>query len=305
MPAGSSSPVSSIGGPPPLTRRVEVGGGVGLHCLEWEVAPAAGGDGAQPLGFLLVHGLASNCRTWEAVGGLLATQGHPVAAVDQRGHGRSDKPGSGYDFATLCDDLEDVLDELGYDRAVVVGQSTGGNIAVDLARRVPDRLAGVAGVDGGTLELQERWPEWDACAAALAPPRLVGTPVEVTRAQLIAAHPDWDDWGIEATLANLEVLDDGAVQAHLSRGNHMVMLRALWEHRPSRVLADLKVPAMFVLADSGDAWSKTKKVGADRAEDLLQAGQVHWLPGDHDLHVQQPENLVRLLEQAVDEGFWK
>ena len=61
---------------------------------------------------LLVHGLASNCRTWESVAERLHAFGHPVAAVDQRGHGRSDKPPEGYDYATLCRDLLLVLDAL-------------------------------------------------------------------------------------------------------------------------------------------------------------------------------------------------
>ena len=46
--------------------------------------------------FLLVHGLASTARTWELVMPLLADAGHPVAAIDQRGHGLSDKPDDDY-----------------------------------------------------------------------------------------------------------------------------------------------------------------------------------------------------------------
>ena len=289
------------GGPAPTERRLEVGGGVGLHCLEWQV-DRPGRDQATP--FLLVHGLASNCRTWEAVGGLLAAAGHPVVALDQRGHGRSDKPDSGYDFATLCDDLEGVLGALGYERTVVVGQSTGGNIAVELARRTGDRLAGVAGVDGGTLELQERWPNWEDCAEALAPPQLAGTPVDDITGYLRRAHPDWADWGIDATLANLEIGADGRVRARLRTDHHMLVLRSLWEHRPSAVLADLEVPVMLVVADSDDAWSTDKRAAADRAAKLLRHGRVHWVrPADHDIHVQQPTKVARFLLEA-QEDFW-
>ena len=49
----------------------------------------------------------------------------------------------------------------------------------------------------------------------------------------------WDDWGIEATLANLRVQDDGTVTARLDLDHHMAILRALWEHRPSLVFPDL------------------------------------------------------------------
>ncbi|MGI8684073.1 MAG: alpha/beta fold hydrolase [Acidimicrobiales bacterium] len=290
-------------GPPAGARRLEVTGGVGLHCLEW--GGAAGAGPVSPVPFLLVHGLASNCRTWEAVGSFLAARGHPVAAVDQRGHGLSDTPDEGYDFATLCDDLGAVLEALEYDRAVVVGQSTGGNIVVELARRAGHRLAGVAGIDGGTLELQDRWPDWDDCAAALAPPRLAGTRVEAMRAMLRRSHPDWDDWGIEATLANLEVRDDGTVAAHLSFDHHLRILRALWEHRPSLVFPDLDVPVLLITADSGDAWSSDKRAATDRATKLLRRGRSHWIsPADHDIHVQKPELVANLLLEAVDDGFF-
>lgn len=277
--------------------------GTGLHGVAWEPGPAAGEEARVP--FLLVHGLASNCRTWEAVAAGLAAAGHAVGTVDLRGHGRSDAPGHGYDFATLCDDLEAVLDGFGFDRPVVVGQSTGGNLAVELAARSAGRLAGVAGVDGGILELQDRWPSWDDCAVALAPPRLAGTPMATVESRLRGAHPDWDDWGIGATLDNLEVLPDGTVRARLRREHHLRLLRALWEHRPSQVLAGLTAPVLLVLADAGDEWSAEKRAGGDRAAGLLARGQVHWLsPADHDVHVQQPALVADLLLRAARDGFF-
>lgn len=271
--------------------RVEVAPGVGLHVAAWP-----GGEGVP---FLLVHGLASNCRTWEGVAADLHRRGHPVAAVDQRGHGRSDKPDAGYDFATLCHDLVAVLDAAGFDRAVVAGQSTGGNIAVELAARRPQRLAGVAGIDGGAIELSRQFPEWDACAAALAPPRLAGQRAEAVEQHLRASHPTWSDWGIEATMANLERLPDGTVRPWLRLDRHLMILRSLWEHRPTAVLPRLTVPALLVLADSGDAWSARKR--ADAAELAVSAPNVRieWFaPADHDVHVQFPAQLAQLLHQA-------
>ncbi len=141
--------------------RVQVDEGVALECDLW-----AGGAGVP---FLLVHGLSSNRRLWDGSAARLQELGHPVATVDLRGHGRSDKPDDGYDFATMGADLLKVLDAVGFERAVLVGQSTGGNIVVDLADRAPERVAGVAGIDGGALELVRQFPEWERCKVALAP----------------------------------------------------------------------------------------------------------------------------------------
>ena len=272
------------------TRRVAVAPGVSLH-----VVTEVGGDHVP---FLLVHGLASNCRTWEGVAARLCELGHPVATLDLRGHGRSDKPDDGYDFATLCRDLVAVLDALGYDRPVVAGQSTGGNIAVALAARVPDRLAGVAGVDGGALEVSRRWPEWEGCLTALAPPRLAGSPARLVEDRIRAAHPDWPEWGIEVTMANFETLPEGAVRPWLRFDRHVRILRSLWEHKPSTIIPGLDLPVLLVMAGSDDGFMDHKRATADELGASAPKVRIEWLTGDHDLHVQHPVELADLLDRS-------
>jgi pimeloyl-ACP methyl ester carboxylesterase len=227
--------------------------------------------------------------------------GHPVASVDQRGHGQSDKPDDGYDFATLCVDVIAVLDAVGFERAVVAGQSTGGNIAVELAARRPDRVAGVAGVDGGSLELSRQWPEWEACKAALAPPRLAGSPAATVEGWIRGAHPAWSDWAVEATMANFERLPDGTVRPWLTFDRHIRILRALWEHRPSVVIPTLQRPLLLALADSGDAFAEQKRAMAAELAAVAPEVRIEWFsPGDHDLHLQFPVELAELLHRSFE-----
>src|SRR5205085_10333835 len=95
---------------------------------------------------------------------------------------------------------------------VVAGQSTGGNLALQLAWRTPAGfVAGVAGVDGGLLQLQDRWPRWEDCLIALAPPRFDGIAAATFESSVRRSHPDWSDAGVAATLANCEVRPDGTV----------------------------------------------------------------------------------------------
>ena len=271
--------------------RVTVDEGVALEVDAWD------GGGGVPV--LLVHGLASNRRTWEGVADRLHELGHPVATVDQRGHGGSDKPDGGYDFATLGRDLVRVLDAVGFGRAVLAGQSTGGNIVVDLALRSPERVVGVVGVDGGALELARQWPEWDDCKAALTPPPLAGASAGDIEAMLRRHHPSWSDWGIEVTMANFEHLPGGAVRPWLSLDRHLRILRSLWEHRPSTVIPALEVPVLLVMADMGDGWTTQKRELADELVAASPDVRVEWFsPGDHDLHVQYPIELADLLHTA-------
>jgi len=268
--------------------RVQVDEGVTLECDVW-----AGGAGVP---FLLVHGLSSNRRLWEGSAARLHELGHPVATVDLRGHGRSDKPDHGYDFATMGSDLLKVLDAVGFEEAVLAGQSTGGNIVVDLAAQAPERVAGVAGIDGGALELSRQFPEWERCKVALAPPPLAGTPAARVEGWIRRGHPGWSDWAVEATMANLEHLPDGTVRPWLSLDNHLRILRSLWEHRPSTVIPKLDVPALLVMADTGDDWAQQKRAVA---EELAGHVRVEWFsPGDHDLHAQHPVELADLLHAS-------
>jgi pimeloyl-ACP methyl ester carboxylesterase len=213
-----------------------------------------------------------------------------VAAVDLRGHGRSDKPEGGYDFATLAADLVAALDGLGWGRAVVAGQSTGGNLAVEVAWRWPERVAGVAGIDGGVLEPWRQWPAWEDCRRALAPPVLTGVPAAEVEARIRAEHPGWEDEAVVATMANLEVLPDGTVRPWLAREHHLCILRALWEHRPSTLVAGLPVPVLLVLAGGGSDGGPS--VEEARRNPLVR---VEWLEGSHDLHVERPDDVALLL----------
>lgn len=252
--------------------------GVELHVRRWS------GDGVP---FVLVHGLASNARLWDGVAEELAAVGHPVVAVDLRGHGRSSKPDGGYDIATVADDVHALVLELGLDRPVVAGQSWGGNVVVELAARHPGLTRAIAGIDGGAIELRERFHHWEACAQALRPPAFAGMPVEDFQRLLREAHPDWPDTGIQGTLGNVEVRADGTVAPWLTLERHLAVLRGLWEHRPIEALHTITVPVLLVGAEPG--------ADLRRAEAAGPHVRVERMVGDHDLHAQHPVQVAELL----------
>ncbi|MHB1487950.1 MAG: alpha/beta fold hydrolase [Acidimicrobiales bacterium] len=279
------------------SQRIAVTGGVELNVNTWA------GDGP---GFLLVHGLASNARLWDGVAEHLASQGLAVAAVDQRGHGRSDKPDEGYDFPTVCDDLMAVMAALAWHRPVVAGQSWGGNVVLELAFRQPGALAGVACVDGGTIELGRHFPDWDSCAAALAPPDLFGTRADHLAAMMRRNHPDWPASGIEGTMANFEIQPDGTVAPLLTRERHMKILHHLYDHQPSQRYSYIATPVLLVPAGSGSSgWAQDKPQAIDSALAGLPRGRVRWFESaDHDIHAQYPVALADVLTEANDDGFF-
>jgi pimeloyl-ACP methyl ester carboxylesterase len=305
-----------------LEGRVEVASGVVLAVRRWDPTDArlsaagegSGGHASRPdldaspdpghSPFLLVHGLASNARTWDGVAARLAAQGHPVVAIDQRGHGLSDKPDDGYDYATVTGDLAAAIDALGLERPVVVGQSWGGDVVLELAARHPSTVRGVACVDGGLIELSRAFPDWETCAEALAPPRLDGMPAVELEARIRSGRPDWSDAAIGATMANFEVRADGTVVPRLTRERHMRILRAMWEHSPWAALAAVRAPVLLLPADTGDAaWTAGKRAATERAVASRPGVTARWFaPADHDIHLQHPDELAGVLHDATLDG---
>jgi lipase len=105
------------------------------------------------------------------VAGRLVESGHEIAAVDLRGHGRSEAPGDGYDTDTCADDLSTLLDQLGYTGArspIVAGVGWGAGVALSLAAR-RDGLSGVCCIDGGWTRPAWRYPSFEAYWAASNP----------------------------------------------------------------------------------------------------------------------------------------
>lgn len=266
-----------------------------------EVAVRVAGNDGPAAPVLLVHGLASNARTWDGVADRLHELGHPVAAVDQRGHGHSDKPDTGYDFATICADLASVLEGLGWTAdagrlPLVAGQSWGGNVVLELAIRHPEATRAIVCVDGGTLELARLFPTWERCRAAMAPPRLTGITAQEFETMIRTWHPDWSAAGVAGTLANMEIRPDGTIAPWLSLDHHLSILRHLWEHHPPERWPLLSVPVLLIPSALAD----DEGVGA--AEAGVAAGLLRVAPfpgGDHDVHVQHPFAVADLLHTAA------
>jgi pimeloyl-ACP methyl ester carboxylesterase len=103
---------------------------------------ACGPDAAPPL--LLFHGSGTNTTMWMGDVGLWAKH-FRVFAVDmigEPGHSASSRPPLGSEAYALW--LDDVFDGLGVERAAVVGASLGGWLALDYAKRRPQRVERLA-----------------------------------------------------------------------------------------------------------------------------------------------------------------
>jgi len=120
--------------------RAEVNG-VGI---EYEVT----GEG-RPV--ILLHGFPDSGRVWRHQVPALAAAGFQVIVPDLRGYGKSDKPGdvASYAMPLLMADVIGVLDDLGVERAHVVGHDWGAAIAWAVATFYPQRVDHLAALSVG------------------------------------------------------------------------------------------------------------------------------------------------------------
>lgn len=102
----------------------------------------AGGDARLPV--VCIHGLTRNSRDFEDVAPYLAAAGRRVLAIDVRGRGRSarDPNPENYHPGVYAGDVAALFEQAGLSRAVFVGTSMGGLIAMVLAGTRPELIAG-------------------------------------------------------------------------------------------------------------------------------------------------------------------
>jgi pimeloyl-ACP methyl ester carboxylesterase len=127
--------------------------GLEMHCARL-------GSG-RPL--LLLHGWPELWLAWEPVMRRLAGQGFETFAPDLRGFGETGKPDEGpsdrVGAEAHADDVLALLDALGLRRVGVVSHDVGAYVAQVVARRAPERLAGLFFFDCPYPGIGARWAE--------------------------------------------------------------------------------------------------------------------------------------------------
>ena len=274
--------------------------GLKFHYREWSTRGAA---------LVLLHGLASQSHIFDWVAPRLAEH-FRVVALDQRGHGESEKPDAGYDFENIVADLVAFLDALSIKRAIILGHSWGGNVALQFAATHPTRAAALILLDGGFIDMQSD-PEmtWKVAEQRLAPPKLAGTPVEQFKGML-KAHLGamWTPKFAQIVLYNFEVAPDHqgdlgqTIRPHLSFEHHMKILRALWEQRPPQLYPRVQCPVLMLPArprrpNEGErAFLDAKRRNIAIAQRLLPHSETVWFADTiHDVPLQRPRKLANVI----------
>ncbi len=271
--------------------------GLQFHTLDW------GGHGEW---VVLLHGLASQAHIWDLVAPQLS-ESLRVIAIDQRGHGLSDKPDAGYDFASITHDLDQILTVLDIERATLIGHSWGGNVAVQYAVDHPERVDRLVLVDGGFLQMPAQ-VDWPTAEKMLEPPDLIGLPVNELRANLkIWQGSAWTVQAEAITLHNFEIRADQTIAPRLTKSHHMQVVRALYDHQPSELWRQIHCPVLIIPAVApqphdarAHSMLETKRRNVALAEARLAHSRTLWLYDTiHDIPLQRPLELATAIKDFV------
>ncbi len=217
----------------PIERFVDTPAGP-FRVLEWP------GEG-DPV--LLLHGLTATADAWQAT--VDALPGYHCYAMDERGHGESPKPASGYTVADFARDVVAVTRALKLERPHLAGHSMGARIAFITAARNPVMFRSTAIIDIGPEQWRQNWEEsvtgFDRMPASF--PDRAATLAYLARGRELTPE------GERNTLARTKVLPGGTFTW---RGSFDAMKQTVVSHRSTGHWRDWeRAPAPLLLIRGG------------------------------------------------------
>jgi pimeloyl-ACP methyl ester carboxylesterase len=260
-----------------------------------------GGDGP-PL--LLIHGWPQTWFYWRLVMPTLAKD-FEVIAVDQRGIGLSGKPETGYDTASLAEDMTALMDALGHERFAVVGVDTGMLIAYAVAADHRDRVQRLVVGEAPLPGISPALP-------LILPPgiveRLYHIPFNQTvkTNELLVAGREDIYFGAELDAsAGTQKLPAHAIDHYVEMLSNPEALHGSFqmyrsfatsaEQNEERVKMPLTVPVLAIGGEesSGGGVEQTMKLAAENVTGRIIPGVGHWLAE------QAPDEILEALTQFL------
>lgn len=187
---------------------------------------------------VLIPGLGGDGRFWEPVAERLESR-FRLLMVDHRGAGRSDRPEGPYTIERIAGDVQEIMEEVGWARAHLVGHSTGGAVVQTLALDSPARV--------DRLVISGSWPGPDARFRTLFEARLAL--LDAGRADIYQAFTHvlgYDSAWIAAHAAELDAAVGRAEQALAPLSVAMARIRMLFAFDRAGDLGRIRAPALIL-----------------------------------------------------------
>lgn len=261
---------------PPRFADVHLRTGVQLHYAE------QGDPDGDPI--IMLHGYTDSWFSFSRVLTLLPITYH-IYALDQRGHGDSERQASGYTMPDLASDVVAFMDAMGLPSATLVGHSMGSLVALEVALAAPRQVERLVLLGSGTNVRSKGMLELQQAVEVLDDP----VPAEFAREFQVSTiyHPVPDDF------LNRAVAESLKLPAHVWRAALAGQLAVDYMNHLNRI----QMPALVLRGDRDTVFPRD-------AQESLVAGlttavsKVYPETG-HALHWERPEQFVHDLKDFI------
>ena len=252
---------------------------------------------------VLIHGLASNKFTWNAIIEILKDD-YFIIAVDLPGHGSNSIYETDFSYSSMVDYLFKLQSYLGISFQYIAGHSYGASISTMTALDKRFKIKKLALLDGGVVPLKSS-PDMndDNYMFKLAPPDFTNRKFEsisefIDNNLSIKSNP-YSDQIKHAILSNFDHAKKPFLVPFLERSNHLKIVDYLWNYNPELNLSKIKIPTLGLMAckfDTIDERSSHRYHYASLVSDNNNLINITWiLNTPHDLQLYAPKLVSRKL----------
>jgi pimeloyl-ACP methyl ester carboxylesterase len=208
---------------------------------------------------------------------------HRVVTIDLAGHGQSGLGRQDWTMDSFGKDVAAVVEKLDLQQVILIGHSMGGPVIIEAARQIPERVAGLVGVDT-FLDLDKRYTEQQIDAFIGPFERdFAGATSRLVRGMFLSdADPALVEW---------VVTDMSSAQLEVGIG----AMRQLAGFDAKEALKEVRRPIYCINSDMRDTNIKAGQRLAVAFEVRLMSGVGHFVM------LEDPKTFNELLSQTISE----
>ena len=236
---------------------------------------------------VLIHGLFGSLDNL----GVLARdlgQDRTLLQIDLRNHGQSPRSDV-MNYPVMAQDALETLDEYGFEKAIIIGHSMGGKVAMALTAIAPERIDKLVLIDIAPVDYRVR--RHDEIFAAINAVSHAGAKTRQQAAALMREH----------------IKEEGVIQFLLksfAEGEWKFNVPVLWQQYEQivgwQVIPAWNHPALFIRGGTSPYVDETHRDALlaqfPQARAHVIAGAGHWV------HAEKPEAVLRAIHRFIDES---
>lgn len=259
--------------------------------LNYRVIEAENSNHFTPVVF--VHGLMGFSSNWGKIWPAIQKDRSSLV-YDQRGHGKSIKPQSGYSPTDYAQDLKSLLDHVGWNKVHLVGHSMGGRVVLRFCALFPERVKTLVIEDSGMFANPKRI-EWIQDLLSRIPTPFPGR-AEAKRffEEKYASDPLLGGF----LHANLETREDGTVDWKFYAPGMVETIETGRALDASAEFAKLTLPTLVIRGEKSVEFPLEEMEKMRSLNDKVEFAQI---PGaGHFVHAEKPSEFSNVLKAFLD-----